>query len=86
MLTTICVPRMVSTADIWHPMFPLRTGFHTAEDGVFPVDMETDIPTIIDVRCDLHARLVWGGEYISFDTTHNGRRDIAVLPSDGLDF
>ena len=46
----------------------------------------TDIPTIIDVRCDLHARFVWGGKYISFDTTHNGRRDIAVLPSDGLDF
>lgn len=25
LLTTICVPRMVSTADIRHPMFPLRT-------------------------------------------------------------
>ena len=67
-------------------MFPLRTGFHTAEDGVFLVDMETDIPTIIDVRCDLHVRFVWSEKYISFDTTHNGRRDIAVLPSDGLDF
>ncbi|MBQ7322253.1 MAG: hypothetical protein IJW99_09160 [Clostridia bacterium] len=46
----------------------------------------TDIPAIIDVRCDLHARFVWDGKYISFDTTHNGRREIAVLPSDVLNF
>ena len=65
---------------------PLWTGLPTAEDGVFLVDMETGIPTITDVRCDLHASFVWGGKYISFDTTHNGRRDIAVLPSAVLDF
>ena len=46
---------------------------------------KTDIPKIIDIRCDLHARFVWGGKYISFDTTHNGKREIAVFPASVLD-
>ena len=43
-------------------------------------------PPIIDIRCDLHARFVFGGKYISFDTTHNNRREIAMLPASVLDF
>jgi len=45
----------------------------------------TDIPDIIDIRCDLHARFVFGGKFISFDTTHNGKREIALIPSNILD-
>ncbi|MBQ7336022.1 MAG: hypothetical protein IJW92_06080 [Clostridia bacterium] len=41
---------------------------------------------IIDIRTDLHARFVWGGQYISFDTTQNGRREIALIPTDCLNF
>ena len=44
----------------------------------------TDIPDIIDIRCDLHARFVFGGKFISFDTTHNGKREIALIPSEIL--
>ncbi len=44
-------------------------------------------PPVQDIRCDLHARFVWGGEYISFDTTHNDRRQVALLPTkDVLNF
>jgi hypothetical protein len=40
----------------------------------------------VDARCDLHARFVFGGEYISFDTVQNGKREIAIIPTDALDF
>ena len=43
-------------------------------------------PPVIDIRCDLHARFVWGGRAISFDTVHNGRREIALISTDALDF
>ena len=46
----------------------------------------TDIPTTNDIRCDLHARYVYEGKYISFDTTHNGRREIAILSAEALNF
>lgn len=39
-----------------------------------------------DVRCDLHARFVWGGSHISFDTACNGKREIALISADVLDF
>ena len=39
-----------------------------------------------DFRCDLHARFVWGGKYISFDTVHDHKREIAILSTDALDF
>ena len=41
---------------------------------------------IIDIRCDLHARFVWGGRAISFDTLHDGWREIALLDASALDF
>ena len=39
-----------------------------------------------DFRCDLHARFVWGGKAISFDTTCNGKREVVVIPTTALDF
>ena len=45
---------------------------------------KTDFPVTNDIRCDLHARFVWGGKYISFDTTHNDRREIALISSEVL--
>ena len=43
-------------------------------------------PACTDIRCDLHAQFVWGGKYISYDTTENGKREIALIPTDILDF
>lgn len=39
-----------------------------------------------DLRCDLHVRFVFDGKYISFDTTQNGKREIAIVPINILDF
>lgn len=39
-----------------------------------------------DFRCDLHARFIWGGKAISFDTTHNDKREVALLPTTALNF
>jgi hypothetical protein len=43
-------------------------------------------PDIIDIRCDLHARFVYDGRAISYDTVHNGKRQIALVPTDPLNF
>lgn len=43
-------------------------------------------PTTVDSRCDLHARFVWGGKAISFDTTHNDKREIALISPKALAF
>ena len=48
--------------------------------------VKTNNPPVIDVRCDLHARFVWGGKSISFDTVHNDRREIALISADILNF
>ena len=48
--------------------------------------VKTNAPSIVDIRCDLHARFVWGGKYISFDTVQNGRREIALISADALCF
>lgn len=49
--------------------------------------VKTETPNgIVDIRCDLHARFVWDGSHISFDTVHNGRREIALIPANQLDF
>lgn len=48
--------------------------------------VKTNKPSVVDIRCDLHARFVWDGKYISFDTVHNGRREIALISADSLNF
>ena len=46
----------------------------------------TSRPQNADTRCDLHARFIDGGKYISFDTTMNGKRQIATIPTTALNF
>lgn len=46
----------------------------------------TVMPSNWDIRCDLHARFVWDGKYISYDTTQNGKRQIALISADKLNF
>lgn len=43
-------------------------------------------PANTDVRCDLHARFIDGGKYITYDTTENGKRQIAMIDTSALDF
>ncbi len=50
------------------------------------LEAKTVIPPIADMRCDLHVRFLPGGQFISFDTTHNDRRQVAVFPIDSLNF
>lgn len=61
--------------------YSLKTG-----KSVTLLKARTVIPAVGDIRCDLHARFIFGGEYISFDTTHNGKREIALISADVLDF
>lgn len=39
-----------------------------------------------DARCDLHARFSADGEWITYDTTENGKRQIAAIPKSVLNF
>lgn len=39
-----------------------------------------------DIRCDLHARFIDNAKYITYDTTENGKRQIAMIPTTYLDF
>lgn len=41
---------------------------------------------ITDIRTDPHARFVWGGRAITFDTTQNGRREVVQIDLSALDF
>ena len=43
-------------------------------------------PRYDDIRCDLHACFIAGGKYISFDTTHRDRRDVAIVDASALNF
>lgn len=47
---------------------------------------ETVIPKNPDIRCDLHNRFVFDGSAISYDTTQNGCRQIALIDLRGLNF
>lgn len=47
---------------------------------------KTVIPTNPDIRCDLHNRFVFDGSAISYDTTQNGCRQIALIDLHGLSF
>ncbi len=48
------------------------------------LDSKTIDPPVTDVRCDLHNAFVFDGKYISYDTTENGCRQIALVPTDVL--
>ena len=61
--------------------YSLRTG-----DSKLLLAVNTVKPPVVDIRCDLHARFVFGGTHISYDTTENGRREIAIIPASALDF
>ena len=63
----------------------LAINLETGESRVI-LKAKTDIPKIVDIRCDLHARYVFDGKYVSFDTTHNGKRQIAIFSLDNLNF
>ncbi len=39
-----------------------------------------------DIRCDLHACFIAGGKYISFDVTHNDKREVAIVDTSALNF
>ena len=45
-------------------------------DEILKVD--TVIPPVIDIRCDLHVRWSPDGSFVTFDSTHTGKRTIAV--------
>lgn len=47
---------------------------------------KSSMPKNNDTRCDLHARFIDDGKYISFDTTMNDKRQIAVIPTSALNF
>ena len=63
----------------------IAINLQTGESRVI-LKAKTVIPKCGDIRCDLHARCVFNGKYISFDTTHNERREIAVFPIEKIDF
>ncbi len=46
----------------------------------------TNRPVTGDIRCDLHARFIWDGKAISYDTVQNGKREIAIFSADALNF
>ncbi|MBQ9099166.1 MAG: hypothetical protein IJY50_07035 [Clostridia bacterium] len=46
----------------------------------------TVIPPVIDIRCDLHARFSADGKWITYDTTENGKRQMAAISTDVLQF
>ncbi len=46
----------------------------------------TNRPSTQDIRCDLHNLFAFDGKYISYDTVENGRRQIALVPIEILNF
>jgi len=61
--------------------FDLKTG-----ESKSILAAKTVIPECGDIRCDLHARFVFNGKYVSFDTTQSGRREIALFPAEKIAF
>ena len=55
----------------------------TGNNGIF-LRVKTIRPPVDDIRCDLHARYVFGGNTMSFDTVHNGKRQIATFSLDEI--
>lgn len=54
--------------------------FDTASNEMIRVlASKTVIPTCIDIRCDLHARWSRDGQYVTYDSTHTGKRTICMV-------
>ena len=49
-----------------------------------PVRVDTVIPPVVDIRCDLHVRWSPSGKLLSFDSTHTGRRTSVLLTAEEL--
>jgi hypothetical protein len=61
--------------------YSLKSGeMRVLAESYRPVDIRDDF------RCDLHARFVWGGKAITFDTVHDHKREIVYLSADCLNF
>lgn len=43
------------------------------------LDSPTVIPDCLDIRCDLHARWSRDGKYVTYDSTHTGKRTICKI-------
>ena len=56
------------------------------ERGVMtePVRVDTVIPPVVDIRCDLHVRWSPSGRLLSFDSTHTGKRTVVLLTAEEL--
>ena len=56
------------------------------EKGVMtePVKVDTIIPPIVDIRCDLHVRWSPDGSFVTFDSTHTGKRTIVMADKSDL--
>lgn len=46
--------------------------------------LKTVVPPLTDLRCDLHARFSPSGNFVSFDSTHTGKRTIELLSREEL--
>ena len=49
-----------------------------------PVRVDTVIPPVVDIRCDLHVRWSPSGKLLSFDSTHTGRRTSVLLTAEEI--
>ncbi|MBR5679747.1 MAG: hypothetical protein IKX19_03770 [Clostridia bacterium] len=56
------------------------------ERGVMtePVRVDTVIPPIVDIRCDLHVRWSPSGRLLSFDSTHTGKRTVVLVTAEEI--
>ena len=56
------------------------------EKGVMtePVKVPTVIPPVVDIRCDLHVRWSPDGSFVTFDSTHTGKRTIVRVDAEEL--
>ena len=49
-----------------------------------PVRVDTVIPPVVDIRCDLHVRWSPSGRLLSFDSTHTGKRTVVLLTAEEI--
>lgn len=51
----------------------------TTNEIIRAVDSHTVVPDSVDIRCDLHARWSRDGQYVTYDSTHTGKRTICEI-------